>query len=73
VSLVHEQVADLLAVEHDDRDPFQVATHQAIVALDVDLLEAMTDALKDPARVVAQMAAGAAVEHEAHRSRSPLA
>jgi hypothetical protein len=72
--LVHEVVEQLLAVERDDRDPFQVAAQQLVVALDVDLLERVTDALQRGAGVVAEVAARAAVQDEGAQSpRSPLA
>jgi hypothetical protein len=72
--LVDEEVVELLAVECDDRDPLQIPAQQLIVGLDVDLVERVADALKCGARVVAQVAARAAVEDEAAQSpRSPLA
>jgi hypothetical protein len=71
--LVHEVVEQLLAVERDDRDSFQVAAQQIVVGLDVDLLERVADALQHGARVVAQVAAGPAVEDERQSPRSPLA
>src|SRR6185437_9393051 len=70
----HEEVIELGSVEGDDRDALEVARQQRVVGLDVDLLERVADALEDGPRLVAQMAARAAVEDEAHgSSRSPLA
>jgi hypothetical protein len=72
--LVDEEVEQVLAVERDDGDPLQVTAQQLVVAFDVDLLERMADALQGGARVVAEVAARAAVENEAAQSpRSPLA
>ena len=71
--LVHEEVIELRSVECDDRDAFEVADQQRVVGLDVDLLERMADALQRRARVVAEVAARAAVEDEAQSPRSPLA
>jgi hypothetical protein len=72
--LVHEVVEHLLPVERHDRDSLQVAAQQLVVGLDVDLLERVADALQRGARVVAEVAARAAVEDEAAQSpRSPLA
>src|SRR6187200_2646426 len=59
---VHEVLEQLLAVERHHRDPLQEPGVQGVVALDVDLAERRADPLQDRARVVAQMAAGAAVE-----------
>jgi hypothetical protein len=66
-------VEQLLPVERDDRDSLQVAAQQPVVGLDVDLVERMADALQRIARLVAEMAARAAVEDEAQSRRSPLA
>src|SRR5215211_5841691 len=72
--LVDEEVEELLAVEGDDGDPLQIPAQQRVVGVDVDLLERMADAPQGGARVVAQVAARPAVEHEsAHSPRSPLA
>jgi hypothetical protein len=72
--LVHEEVEQLLAVEGDDRDPLQVTAQQLVVAFDVHLVERVADAQQGGARVVAQMAARAAVEDQRAQSpRSPLA
>jgi hypothetical protein len=71
--LVHEVVEQLLAVECNHRYPHQVAAQQLVVGLDVDLLERVADALQRGARVVAEVAARAAVEDEGQSPRSPLA
>jgi hypothetical protein len=71
--LVHEVVEQLLPVERHDRDSLQVAAQQLVVGLDVDLLERVADALQRGARVVAEVAARAAVEDEGQSPRSPLA
>jgi hypothetical protein len=71
--LVDEEVVELLAVERDDGDPLQIPAQQLVVALDVDLVERVADALQRGARVVAQVAARAAIEDEAQSARSPLA
>ena len=71
--LVHEVVEQLLAVERDDRDSLEVAAQQLVVGLDVDLLERVADSLQRGARVVAEVAALAAVEDEGQSPRSPLA
>jgi hypothetical protein len=66
VCLVDEVLVDLLTVERHDGNPLQITAQQLVVGLDVDLLERVADAPQDPARVVAQVAALAAVEDEAH-------
>jgi len=71
--LVHEVVEQLLAVEGNDRDSLEVAAQQLVVGLDVDLLERVADALQRGARIVAEVAALAAVEDEGQSPRSPLA
>jgi hypothetical protein len=71
--LVHEVVEQLLSIERDDRDSLQVAAQHHVVGLDIDLVERMADALQRRARVVAEVAARAAVEDEAQSPRSPLA
>ena len=77
--LIDREVEQLLAVERDHRNPLEVGAQQRVVALDVSLeqLERLLGAhpLEHRARVVAQAAPGAAVEHDdAHRSGpSPVA
>jgi hypothetical protein len=66
-------VEQLVAVERYDRDSLEVAAQQLVIGLDVDLLERVADPLQGNARVVAQVAARAAVEDEAQSPRSPLA
>ena len=70
VGLVDEEVVELLAVQRDHGDALQVATVEGIVDGDVDLLEGRSDALQDGPRVVAQVAARAAVQDEAAQTGS---
>src|SRR4051812_26942636 len=61
-------VEELPAVERDDRDPLQVTQQQLRVLLDVAFPELerqpLADAQQGRAGVVAQVAAGAAVERD---------
>jgi hypothetical protein len=73
-ALVHEVVEQLVAVERYHGYSLQVTAQQLVVGLDVDLLERVADALQRRARLVAEVAARAAVEDEGAQSpRSPLA
>src|SRR5690606_34645589 len=75
--LVAEEVEQLLPVERDDRDALQVFPVQPVVLLDVALLQGERQLRAQPLqllqRLLAEMAAGAAVEHDGarHRPRSP--
>ena len=77
--LVDDELEELDIVDGDDRNPLEIGPQQPLVALDVALLEFEgqldADPLQHGARVVAEVAAGAAVEDDdAHRSGpSPVA
>jgi hypothetical protein len=63
---VDEEIEEMLTVEHHDRDALQVTTVEVVVGLDVVLDERegelVTQCGELHAGVVAEMAAGAAVE-----------
>jgi hypothetical protein len=52
VLLIDEEVVEVLAVERNHRDAFQIAPQERIVGLDVDLLERHADPLEDHPRLV---------------------